>query len=236
MGPMNRVVLVTGGNRGIGLACARAFAEQGDRVAVTYRDTAPEGVFSVKCDVSSAESVDAAFSEVEAALGPVEVLVSNAGATRDGLLLRMGEDAFAEVVDTNLAGAYRVAKRAAQGMVRARAGRMVFLSSVVALTGSAGQANYAASKAGLVGLARSIARELASRGITANVVAPGPVATDMINALSPERLGEITAAVPLGRVATPEEVAAAVVFLASPSAAFITGAILPVDGGMGMGH
>jgi 3-oxoacyl-[acyl-carrier protein] reductase len=236
MGPMSRVVLITGGNRGIGLACARAFADQGDQVAVTYRDAAPDGLFGVKCDVSSAESVDAAFGEVEAALGPVEVLVSNAGAARDGLLLRMADDAFTDVVDTNLAGAYRVAKRAAQGMVRARSGRMIFLSSVVALTGSAGQVNYAASKAGLVGLARSIARELASRGITANVVAPGPVATDMINALSPERRGEITAAVPLGRVATPEEVAAAVVFLASPSAAFITGAILPVDGGMGMGH
>lgn len=233
---MSRVVLVTGGNRGIGLACARAFAEQGDRVAVTYRESAPEGFLGVKCDVGSAESVDGAFTEVEAALGPVEVLVSNAGAARDGLLMRMSDDAFSDVVDTNLAGAYRVAKRAAPGMLRARSGRMVFLSSVVALTGSAGQANYAAAKAGLVGLARSIARELASRGITANVVAPGPVATDMIAALSPDRVADITAAVPLGRVATPEEVAAAVVFLASPAAAFITGAILPVDGGMGMGH
>ena len=173
---------------------------------------------------------------MEAELGPVQVLVSNAGATRDGLLLRMGEDAFADVLDTNLTGAYRVAKRAAQGMLRARAGRMVFLSSVVALTGSAGQANYAASKAGLVGLTRSIARELGSRGITANVVAPGPVATDMTAALGDERLAAITAGVPLGRIATPEEVAAAVVFLASPGAAFITGAVLPVDGGLGMGH
>ena len=236
-----RVVLVTGGNRGIGLACARAFVELGDRVAVTYRSEPPpeseaEGVLAVGCDVRSTESVDAAFGEVEAALGPVQVLVSNAGATRDGLLLRMGDDAFAEVVDTNLAGSYRVAKRAASGMLRARSGRMVFLSSVVALTGSAGQVNYAASKAGIVGLARSVARELASRGITANVVAPGPVATEMTAALGPDRLAEITAAVPLGRVATPEEVAAAVVFLASPGAAFITGAILPVDGGMGMGH
>jgi 3-oxoacyl-[acyl-carrier protein] reductase len=236
-----RVVLVTGGNRGIGLACARAFVELGDRVAVTYRSEPPpeseaEGVLAVGCDVRSTESVDAAFGEVEAALGPVQVLVSNAGATRDGLLLRMGDDAFAEVVDTNLAGSYRVAKRAASGMLRARSGRMVFLSSVVALTGSAGQVNYAASKAGIVGLARSVARELASRGITANVVAPGPVATEMTAALGPDRLAEITAAVPLGRVATPEEVAAAVVFLASPGAGFITGAILPVDGGMGMGH
>ena len=236
-----RVVLVTGGNRGIGLACARAFLELGDRVAVTYRSEPPpeseaKGVLAVRCDVRSTESVDTAFGEVEAALGPVQVLVSNAGATRDGLLLRMGDDAFAEVVDTNLAGSYRVAKRAASGMLRARSGRMVFLSSVVALTGSAGQANYAASKAGIVGLARSVARELASRGITANVVAPGPVATEMTAALGPDRLAEITAAVPLGRVATPEEVAAAVVFLASPGAGFITGAILPVDGGMGMGH
>jgi 3-oxoacyl-[acyl-carrier protein] reductase len=193
-------------------------------------------VLAVRCDVGSAESVDAAFAEVEAELGPVQVLVSNAGATRDGLLLRMGEEAFADVLDTNLTGAYRVAKRAAQGMLRARAGRMVFLSSVVALTGSAGQANYAASKAGLVGLTRSIARELGSRGITANVVAPGPVATDMTAALGDERLAAITAGVPLGRIATPEEVAAAVVFLASPGAAFITGAVLPVDGGLGMGH
>lgn len=236
-GPEGRVVLVTGGNRGIGLACAQAFVDLGDRVAVTYRnDPPPDGFLGVRCDVGSGASVDAAFAAVEAELGPVQVLVSNAGTNRDGLLLRMGEDAFAEVIDTNLTGAYRVAKRAARGMLRARAGRMIFLSSVVALTGSAGQVNYAASKAGLIGLARSIARELASRGITANVVAPGPVATEMTAALGEDRLAAITAGVPLGRVASPEEVAAAVVFLASPGAASITGAILPVDGGMGMGH
>ena len=244
MTPQGRVVLVTGGSRGIGLACARAFAAAGDRVAVTYRSGAPapeafgEGadVLAVPCDVTSAEQVDAAFATVEGAWGPVEVLVSNAGANRDGLLLRMAEDAFTDVVDTNLSGAYRVARRAAGPMVKARAGRMIFMSSVVGLTGSSGQANYAAAKAGLVGLARSLARELASRGITVNVVAPGPVATDMIAALGERRRQELTDAVPLGRIATPDEVAAAVTFLASSEAGYITGAVLPVDGGLGMGH
>lgn len=239
-----RVVLVTGGARGIGLACARAFVAAGDRVAITSRtgELAPEAlgegadVLAVACDVTSAEQVDAAFTRIEEAWGPVEVLVSNAGANRDGLLLRMADEAFTEVVDTNLSGAYRVARRAAGPMVRARAGRMVFMSSVVGLTGSAGQANYAAAKAGLVGLARSLARELASRGITVNVVAPGPVATDMIAALGERRRQELTDAVPLGRIATPDEVAAAVRFLASPEAGYITGAVLPVDGGLGMGH
>ena len=231
-----RVVLVTGGTRGIGLAVARAFEALGDRVAVTYRSKPLDDLVSVRCDVTSATEVDAAFSEVEERWGPVEVLVSNAGITKDGLLLRMGEDDFGGVVDTNLAGAYRVAKRAAGPMVRARNGRMIFVSSVVGLLGSAGQVNYAASKAGLVGLARSIARELASRSITANVVAPGPVATDMTDALSEQRRADITAAVPLGRFVAPEEVAAAVTFLASPEAAAITGAVLPVDGGLGMGH
>ena len=231
-----RVVLVTGGTRGIGLAIARAFDALGDRVAVTYRGKPLDDLLSVRCDVTSVEEVDAAFSEVEERWGPVEVLVSNAGVTKDGLLLRMSEDDFSGVVDTNLAGAYRVAKRAAAGMVKARSGRMIFVSSVVGLAGSAGQVNYAASKAGLVGLARSIARELASRSITANVVAPGPVATDMTDALSEQRRDDIRAAVPLGRFVTPEEVAAAVTFLASPEAAAITGAVLPVDGGLGMGH
>jgi 3-oxoacyl-[acyl-carrier protein] reductase len=234
----SRVVLVTGGARGIGLACARAFVAAGDRVAVTYRTKPPEGddVLAVACDVTSTAEVDAAVDEVEEQLGKVEVVVANAGANRDGLVLKMSDDAFDEVLDTNLAGAFRVARRAARSMVRARTGRLIFISSVVGLTGSAGQVNYAASKAGLVGLARSLARELAPRGITANVVAPGPVATDMTDALPEARRAELAAAVPLGRFATTDEVAAAVTFLASPEAAAITGAVLPVDGGLGMGH
>lgn len=234
---MSRVVLVTGGSRGIGLACARRFAALGDRVAVTYHSSPPpDGFLAVPCDVRSSAEVDAAFKEIEARLGPVEVLVSNAGITKDTLLLRMSEDDFTSVVDANLTAAYRVAKRATQGMLRARRGRIILMSSVVGLLGSAGQANYAASKAGLVGLARSLARELGSRSITVNVVAPGPVATDMTSALGDERLAQLTAAVPLGRVATPEEVAGVVAFLASDDAAFITGAVIPVDGGLGMGH
>ncbi|MFN8023160.1 MAG: 3-oxoacyl-ACP reductase FabG [Acidimicrobiales bacterium] len=230
-------MLVTGGARGIGLACARRFAELGDNVAVTYNSSPPpDGLFGVPCDVTSAESVDAAFAAVEAKFGPVEVLVSNAGITKDGLLLRMGEEQFTSVVDTNLTAAYRVCKRAAQGMLRARSGRIVLVSSVVGLLGSAGQANYAASKAGLVGLARSIARELGSRSITVNVVAPGPVETDMTAALGDKRLAELTAAVPLGRMATPDEIAGVVAFLAGPDAGYITGAVIPVDGGLGMGH
>ncbi len=234
---MSRVVLITGGSRGIGLACAQRFAALGDRVAVTYNSSPPpDGFFTVSCDVTSGESVEAAFKAVEAELGPVEVLVSNAGITKDGLLLRMSETDFASVIDANLTAAYRVAKRATQGMLRARAGRIIFMSSVVALLGSAGQANYAASKAGLVGLARSLARELGSRSITVNVVAPGPVETDMTAALADKRLAELTAAVPLARMATPDEIAGVVAFLASADAAYITGAVIPVDGGLGMGH
>jgi 3-oxoacyl-[acyl-carrier protein] reductase len=233
-----RVVLVTGGTRGIGLACAQRFAALGDRVAVTYNSSAPpDDFFAVRCDVTSGEQVDAAFDAVEEHFGgAVEVLVSNAGITKDGLLLRMSEDDFTAVVDANLTGAYRVAKRAAKGMLRARAGRIIMLSSVVGLLGSAGQANYAASKAGLVGFARSLARELGSRSITVNVVAPGVVATDMTAVLGDDRIAELTTAVPLGRVADPGEIAGVVAFLASPDAAYITGAVIPVDGGLGMGH
>ncbi|HEY3090640.1 MAG TPA: 3-oxoacyl-ACP reductase FabG [Jatrophihabitantaceae bacterium] len=233
---MNRSVLVTGGNRGIGLAIARAFAEAGDKVAITHRGSgAPEGLFGVVCDVTDAAAVDAAFSAVEDQQGPVEVLVANAGITDDTLLLRMSEESFTRVLDANLTGAYRVAKRAAQGMLRARRGRMIFVSSVVAFAGSPGQANYAASKAGMLGLARSIARELGTRSITANVIAPGFIDTDMTAALSDARKAEILAGIPLGRYGTVDEVAGAAVFLASDAAAYINGAVLPVDGGVGMG-
>jgi 3-oxoacyl-[acyl-carrier protein] reductase len=234
---VGRSVLVTGGNRGIGLAIARAFVESGDEVAVTSRSgQAPEGLFAVACDVTDSASVEAAFVAAEARNGPVEVLVANAGITHDTLLLRMSEEDWTSVLDTNLSGAFRVAKRASKSMLRARKGRLIFVSSVVGLLGSAGQANYAASKAGLVGLARSLARELGSRSITANVVAPGFVDTDMTAALGQERRAEIVGQVPLGRYASPQEVAGVVRFLASDEAAYISGAVIPVDGGLGMGH
>src|SRR4051794_34025166 len=237
VGSSGRSVLVTGGNRGIGLAIARSFAEQGDSVAVTHRGSgAPDGLFGVQCDVTDAEAVDRAFTEIEERQGPVEVLVSNAGITRDGLLMRMKEEDFTDVLDANLTAAYRVSKRAAAKMVRARSGRMIFVSSVVGLLGSAGQTNYAASKAGLVGLARSIARELGSRNITANVVAPGFVATDMTAELPEKRQQEILVQVPLGRYADADEIAGVVRFLASDAAGYITGAVVPGDGGLGMGH
>jgi 3-oxoacyl-[acyl-carrier protein] reductase len=236
---VGRSVLVTGGNRGIGLAIATAFAAQGDQVAVTYRspvDDLPGELLPVQCDVTDVDAVDAAFTTVEEKHGPVQVLVSNAGITDDGLLMRMSEESFTKVVDTNLTAAYRVAKRASRGMLKAKGGRMVFVSSVVGLLGSAGQVNYAAAKAGLVGLARSVARELGSRGITANVVAPGFVDTDMTRALSEARRTEILGQVPLRRYAATEEIASAVTWLASDGAGYVTGAVIPVDGGLGMGH
>ena len=234
---MSRVVLITGGSRGIGLATAQRFAALGDKVAVTYNTSAPTGDFlAVQCAVTKQEDVDRTFAEVEEKLGPVEILVSNAGITRDGLLLRMKEQDFAEVLDANLTGAFRVSKRATQTMLRARKGRIILVSSVVGLLGQAGQSNYAASKAGLVGFARSLARELGSRSITVNVVAPGPVDTDMTRALGEEKLQAFAALVPLGRIATTDEIAGVITFLASPDAAYITGAVIPVDGGLGMGH
>ncbi len=235
--PSGRSVLVTGGNRGIGRAIAEAFVVLGDRVAVTTRSGgAPDGTLDIRCDVTDPEAVESAFAEAEAAHGPVEVLVANAGITKDTLLLRMSEDDWATVLDTNLTGSYRLARRAAKGMLRMRRGRIIFVSSVVGLLGSAGQVNYAASKSGLIGMARSIARELGSRSITANVVAPGFVETDMTAVLSDEQRSAIKTQVPLGRYADPSEVASAVTWLASDGAAYVTGAVIPVDGGLGMGH
>ena len=235
---MSRVVLVTGGNRGIGLATARAFAAAGHKVAVTYRTDPPkdDGLLPVRCDITSGEDVETAFTTIEGELGPVEVLVSNAGITADQLLLSMKEDAWTSVIDANLTGAYRVARRATSKMIRARWGRMIFVSSVVGLAGSPGQTNYAASKAGLVGFARSLAREIGGRGVTVNVVAPGFVTTDMTDALSETRRQEILDQVPLKRMASTEEVAAVIAFLATDEAGYITGAVVPVDGGLGMGH
>jgi len=232
-----RTVLVTGGNRGIGLAIAQAFVAQGDRVAVTHRGTgAPDGALGVTCDITDAAAVDAAFTQVENELGPVEVLIANAGITDDTLLMTMSEEQFTRVLDTNLTGAWRCARRAATKMVRGRWGRMVFISSVVGLYGGAGQVNYAASKAGLVGIARSVTRELGKRNVTANVVAPGFIDTDMTQALSDERRAEILKAIPAGRLANTDEVASVVTWIASDAAGYVSGAVIPVDGGLGMGH
>ncbi|MGT2427016.1 beta-ketoacyl-ACP reductase [Amnibacterium kyonggiense] len=232
-----RTVLVTGGNRGIGRAIALAFAADGHRVAVTARDgSGPEGVLAVQADVTDAASLDAAFRAVEAELGPVEVVVANAGITRDTLLLRMSEEDFDAVVATNLGGAFRVVKRASKGMLRARFGRVILISSVVGMLGSAGQVNYAASKSALVGFARSLTRELGGRGITANVVAPGFIESDMTAALPDEQQQEYLGRIPVGRFGSGDDVAKAVVWLASDDAAYISGAVLPVDGGLGMGH
>lgn len=235
-----RVALVTGGSRGIGLAIARHLAEAGHSVAVTYRSTPPDeaialGLHAVKCDVTNPDDVEAAFADVEEKLGPIHIVVCNAGITRDGLVLRMGEDDFSDVINANLTSGYRVAKRSIKSMMKARWGRIIFIGSVVGLAGQAGQANYAASKAGLVGLSRSLAREFASRNITVNVVAPGPIETDMIAALGEERAAAFAELVPLGRVGSTDEVAATVNFLSSELAGYITGAIIPVDGGLGMG-
>lgn len=234
---MTRTVLVTGGNRGIGLAIARAFAEHGSQVVVTHRTgDPPDGLAGVSCDVTDTAQVDRAFAEVEERFGPVRVLVANAGVNRDQLLLRMSDEDFTDVLDTNLTGTFRVTKRAVRGMLRARTGRIILVSSVAGLLGSPGQTNYAASKAGLVGFARSLVRELGPRGITVNVVAPGFVQTDMTADLTDKRQEEIKQQVPLGRYASVEDVAAAVRWLASDEAGYVTGAVLPVDGGLGMGH
>ena len=234
---MSRSVLVTGGNRGIGLAIARRLAAAGDAVTITSRSGEPvDGLAVARCDVRDSADVDAAFKLAEEANGPVEVVVANAGIASDQLLALMSEDAFTSVLDTNLTGAYRVAKRAVRPMMRLRRGRIIFISSVVGLLGSGGQANYAASKAGLIGMARSLARELGSRNITVNVVAPGFADTDMTAELSDERKQAIVTGVPLGRTASADEVAGVVQFIAGPDAAYITGAVIPVDGGLGMGH
>jgi 3-oxoacyl-[acyl-carrier protein] reductase len=232
-----RTVLVTGGNRGIGLAIAEEFVALGHRVAVTARSgSGPAGTLTVTADVTDAASIDAAFTEVEAKLGPVEVVVANAGITRDTLLLRMSDEDFTEVIDTNLNGAFRVVKRASRGMLTLKFGRVILVSSVVGLLGSAGQVNYSASKSGLIGLARSLTRELGSRGITANVVAPGFIETDMTAELPEAQQEEYRKSIPAGRFATPAEVAKVIAWLASDDAAYISGAVIPVDGGLGMGH
>jgi len=232
-----RTVLITGGNRGIGFAIAEQFVAAGHRVAVTARSgEGPAGTMTVRADVTDTAGLDAAFSEVEAALGTIEVVVANAGVTRDTLLMRMSEDDFTSVIDTNLNGAFRVVKRASKGMIKARFGRIILISSVSGMLGAAGQVNYSSSKSGLIGMARSLTRELGSRGITANVVAPGLIDTDMTAKLSDEQLADYKKSIPAGRFASPEEVGRVIVWLAGDDAAYISGAVIPVDGGLGMGH
>lgn len=232
-----RIVFITGGNRGIGLSIARSFASDGDLVIVSYRSGgAPEGLVGVQMDVTDQESVNAAFSEIERQYGPVDVLIANAGITRDGLTMRMSEEDFTDVVETNLTGSFRTAQKAIPGMMKKRSGRVIFIGSVVGLLGSAGQVNYAATKSGLVGMARALAREYGSRGLTFNVVAPGFVETDMTSELNETLREKYIVQIPLGRFCSPEEVASVVKFVASPQASYITGAVIPVDGGMGMGH
>jgi 3-oxoacyl-[acyl-carrier protein] reductase len=234
---MSSVALVTGGNRGIGLAIAHSLKSAGHQVVITYRSgTPPDGFNSVVMDVTSTESVDQAFTAIETQWGIPEVIVANAGITKDGLVLRMSDNDFTDVIDANLVGAFRVARRATKGLLKLKRGRLIFVGSVVATTGSAGQVNYAASKSGLLGMARSFARELGSRSITSNVVAPGFVETDMTSTLGEKRRNEIAASVPLGRFCSTEEIAEVVAFIASPQASYITGALIPVDGGLGMGH
>ncbi|MFJ6898214.1 3-oxoacyl-ACP reductase FabG [Streptomyces hokutonensis] len=239
---MSRSVLITGGNRGIGYSTVRAFIDRGDRVAFTHRtesasfDLVHDGALPLYCDVTDPEEVESAFKEVEASQGPVEVLVANAGITRDNLLPFMSEEDFATVLDTNLTASYRLAKRAVRGMLKAKRGRIILVSSAVALKGEAGQTNYAASKAGLIGFGRSLAREIGSRGITVNIVAPGLTDTAMAAALPKERVEKIVGDVPLGRIGNPEEIASTIAFLASEDASYITGAVVPVDGGISMGH
>jgi 3-oxoacyl-[acyl-carrier protein] reductase len=231
------LALVTGGNRGIGLAVAEALAASGHQVVVTYRSgTAPQNFLAVKMDVTSSESVEAAFAEIEERWGTPEIIVANAGITKDGLVLRMSDADFEEVINANLTGAFRVARRATKGLLKLKRGRLIFIGSVVGGVGAAGQVNYAASKSGLLGMARSFARELGSRGITANVIAPGFVETDMTSELDEKRREEIVKSVPLGRFCTPDEIASVVNFVASKDGGYITGALIPVDGGLGMGH
>lgn len=237
MSDSTSIALVTGGNRGIGLAIARSLQSEGHRVVITYRSgTPPEGFDAVQMDVTDGQSVESAFTKIESEIGQPEIIVANAGITKDTLVMRMSDEDFESVIDANLTGAFRVAKRATKGLLKLKRGRIIFVGSVVGSVGAAGQVNYSASKSGLVGMARSFARELGSRGVTANVVAPGFVETDMTASLDEKRRGDIAAQVPLGRFCSAEEIAEVVAFIASNKASYITGAIIPVDGGLGMGH